>query len=56
MNENQATMTNTTGPVRQECEVYSRIVGYLRPVSQWNKGKVSEYEDRTKLTANQRAC
>ncbi len=29
-----------------ECEVYSRIVGYLRPVSQWNVGKQSEYEVR----------
>ncbi len=28
------------------CEVYSRIVGYLRPVDQWNDGKQSEYEDR----------
>ena len=27
----------------KECEVYSRIVGYLRPVSQWNAGKRSEY-------------
>ncbi|HNX01765.1 MAG TPA: ribonucleoside triphosphate reductase, partial [Candidatus Cloacimonadota bacterium] len=25
-----------------ECEVYSRIVGYLRPVSQWNDGKKEE--------------
>lgn len=30
-----------------ECEVYSRVVGYLRPVSQWNKGKKEEYEKRT---------
>ncbi len=22
----------------QECEVYSRVVDYLRPVSQWNRG------------------
>ncbi|MEI6660239.1 MAG: ribonucleoside triphosphate reductase [bacterium] len=29
-----------------ECEVYSRIVGYLRPVSQWNAGKQSEYKVR----------
>lgn len=29
-----------------ECEVWSRIVGYFRPVSQWNKGKKSEYADR----------
>jgi anaerobic ribonucleoside-triphosphate reductase len=28
------------------CEIYSRIVGYLRPVSQWNKGKSAEYKDR----------
>lgn len=26
-----------------ECEVYSRIVGYLRPVKQWNNGKKEEY-------------
>jgi len=28
------------------CEVYSRIVGYLRPVSQWNKGKRAEFKTR----------
>lgn len=27
-------------------EVYSRIVGYYRPVSQWNEGKRAEYADR----------
>lgn len=27
-------------------EVYSRIVGYMRPVSQWNKGKREEFSDR----------
>lgn len=31
---------------RQPCEVYSRVVGYLRPVRQWNKGKQSEWKDR----------
>lgn len=30
----------------RNCEVYSRVVGYLRPVSQWNDGKQSEYGDR----------
>jgi len=29
-----------------ECEVYSRIVGYLRPVRQWNKGKQAEFDIR----------
>ncbi len=28
------------------CEVYSRVVGYLRPVQQWNKGKKREFENR----------
>lgn len=31
---------------RTECEVYSRVVGYLRPVNQWNKGKKQEFFDR----------
>ncbi|QLA17368.1 ribonucleoside triphosphate reductase [Desulfolutivibrio sulfoxidireducens] len=30
----------------EPAEVYTRIVGYYRPVSQWNKGKQSEYADR----------
>ncbi len=30
----------------KECEVYSRIVGYLRPVQQWNDGKKQEYCER----------
>lgn len=28
------------------CEVYSRIVGYLRPVRDWNVAKKQEFEDR----------
>jgi ribonucleoside-triphosphate reductase len=31
----------------QVCEVYSRIVGYLRPVAQWNNGKQSEFAMRS---------
>ena len=27
-------------------EVYSRVAGYFRPVSQWNKGKQEEFTDR----------
>ncbi len=30
----------------QESEVYTRVVGYYRPVKMWNKGKQSEYRDR----------
>lgn len=31
---------------RLKCEIYSRVVGYIRPVGQWNHGKKSEWEDR----------
>jgi ribonucleoside-triphosphate reductase len=32
--------------IEQKCEVYSRIVGYIRPVEQWNAGKSQEFQDR----------
>lgn len=28
------------------CEVYSRIVGYFRPVKNWNEGKQAEFSER----------
>ena len=31
------------------CEVYSRIVGYLRPVQNWNAGKQQEFRERKKF-------
>ncbi len=27
-------------------EVYSRVVGYFRPINQWNKGKQEEFHER----------
>jgi len=27
-------------------EVYSRVVGYFRPVQSWNEGKKEEFKDR----------
>jgi len=43
----------------KSAEVYSRIVGYLRPTSTWNSGKQMEYEKRKefsigKLTQHQK--
>ena len=41
-----------TGEQRQcpecqgDCEIYSRVVGFLRPVEQWNKGKKAEFAMR----------
>jgi len=33
----------------RKTEVYSRIVGYLRPVQNWNDGKAAEFHDRKTL-------
>ena len=30
----------------QDTEVYSRVVGYLRPIKQWNSGKLAEFDQR----------
>jgi anaerobic ribonucleoside-triphosphate reductase len=42
-------------PTCPECgtdtEVFSRIVGYLRPIKTWNDGKQAEFADRTPYTA-----
>ena len=32
--------------IEQPCEVYSRVVGYIRPVQQWHKGKTQEFKER----------
>ncbi len=39
-------------------EVYSRVVGYFRPVNQWNKGKQEEFKERKeyKLQPIEKAC
>ncbi|MCP4133496.1 MAG: hypothetical protein GY754_21180 [bacterium] len=38
---------NTNGSeLKVPVEVYSRVVGYFRPVNQWNKGKQEEFKER----------
>jgi ribonucleoside-triphosphate reductase len=38
--------------IKQPCEVYSRVVGYLRPVQQWNLGKKQEFKERKEFKVN----
>ena len=40
----------------RKCEVYSRVVGYIRPVAQWNEGKQEEYKDRKMYKINDGCC
>lgn len=37
--------------LRTRCEVWSRPVGYLRPVYLYNKGKLREYKERKNFEA-----
>ncbi len=42
--------SNGKGKCGKECEVFSRIVGYFRPVQNWNVGKQEEFKDRLEYT------
>jgi len=35
---------------RTKCEIWTRVMGYHRPVSEFNKGKKSEYAERQTFT------
>jgi anaerobic ribonucleoside-triphosphate reductase len=39
---------------KTRCEIYSRIVGYIRPTSQWNEGKLQEFKDRNLFKINEK--
>jgi ribonucleoside-triphosphate reductase len=39
--------------MKTKCEIYSRVVGYLRPVEQWNEGKSEEFKDRTNFEVSE---
>lgn len=30
----------------EKCEIYSRVTGYFRPVTCWNRGKQEEFKER----------
>ena len=49
MSEQTPIVGEAEAPAQEErvpCEVYSRIVGYVRPVRNWNKGKKQEFAER----------
>ena len=41
--------------VEQKTEVYSRVVGYIRPIDQWNKGKQEEFKDRKEFVVKEKS-
>lgn len=45
-----AAAAQLTDDERQPCEIWTRVMGYHRPVSSFNKGKRSEFAERTAFT------
>ncbi len=41
---------------RQPCEVWTRVMGYFRPVSEFNIGKKAEYAERVCFTQAKAVC
>jgi ribonucleoside-triphosphate reductase len=41
--------------IEQPCEVFSRVVGYIRPVQQWHLGKQEEFKDRVVFKIKEKA-
>jgi len=37
---------NHKKPCNEKCEIYSRVVGFLRPLKNWNTGKQEEFKER----------
>lgn len=37
---------------RTRCEVWDRVMGYMRPVDNWNIGKRQEHKDRVRFDEN----
>ncbi|NYT79951.1 hypothetical protein H0A70_00325 [Alcaligenaceae bacterium] len=51
MTEHQQAITLTDGE-RQPCEIWTRVMGYHRPVSSFNIGKKGEFHERRYFNEN----
>ncbi len=47
-------MSNEIEAKRQKCEIYSRVVGYVRRIDAWNYGKQAEFHDRKLFSVPQK--
>lgn len=46
MSNERKTITEIPQEKRQQCEVWTRVMGYHRPVASFNAGKQSEHRQR----------
>ena len=54
MNKNYGTVTDKNDPNygRTHCSIWSRSMGFIRPIENFNIGKRSEFEERKTFTEN----
>ena len=52
MPEGQIPVTELSDAERQPCEIWSRVMGYFRPLSEFNIGKKSEFYERNCFDEN----
>lgn len=44
--QGQIPASDLTPAERQPCEIWTRVMGYFRPLSEFNKGKKAEFLER----------
>lgn len=49
-------VTFKDGTKRRMCQIYSRVMGYIRPTTDYNVGKYSEYKTRKYFTEESANC
>ena len=55
-NKQQNNKENIMAKCGAKTEIYSRVCGYFRPVSNWNKGKKEEFKDRKTFEVSSCSC
>jgi anaerobic ribonucleoside-triphosphate reductase len=56
MSDTEQTPVTLSDDERQACEVWTRVMGYHRPVSSFNVGKQGEHEERRSFVVNEDAA
>ncbi len=54
--DNNLVVTFKDGSQQQICEVWSRVMGYYRPMSEYNVGKRQEHADRLLFAEDKAVC
>ena len=54
--DNNLVVTFKDGSQQQICEVWSRVMGYYRPMSEYNVGKRQDHADRLLFAEDKAGC